>query len=214
MQLEQHFVVASPVAAVWQAFHDPALLVSCLPGASLRGAVEDGKWPLSFKVKLGPIAAAFNGDGTLALDEAQHQGAFSGQAVDPKSSSRVKGEARFRAEADPAGTKVIVSVDFTITGKLAQFSREGIVRALADQLTRDFAENLQAKLATTQTLASAAPDAAMDGRIAQEPAPAPQAGLHTPSPHSAASEAPSLNLLTLLLAMARRYWRRLMGQGS
>jgi len=146
MQLEQHFLVAVPLARVWEAFHDPELLVSCLPGASLRGPAEASTLPLLFKVKLGPIAAAFAGSGELTLDEAAHCGALSGQAADGKSNSRVKGDAAFDLTEAEGGTRVGVNVTFSITGSLAQFSREGIVRALADQLTRQFAENLQGVL--------------------------------------------------------------------
>lgn len=152
MQLEQSFTLAAEPARVWQAFHDVRLLVECLPGASIQpGAelAEGGEIPLLFKVKLGPIAAGFAGQGQLVLDEAGHSGSFAGGAVDAKTNSRVKGQARFALLADGTmaqGTRVTLAVEFSITGALAQFSREGIVRALAEQLTRQFADNLQARL--------------------------------------------------------------------
>lgn len=150
MQLEQSFHIAAPTELVWQAFHDIELLVDCLPGASINSAAtatEEGAIPLLFKVKLGPIAAGFSGQGRLNLDEASNSGAIVGTAVDARSNSRVKGEASFFVTAaTDGGTKVQVKVDHTITGSLAQFSREGIVRALAEQLTKQFAENLQARL--------------------------------------------------------------------
>jgi len=230
MNLEQRFAVAQPADAVWAAFHDPQLLADCLPGASLDGPPrEDGSLPLRFKVKLGPIAAAFAGTGRLDLDEAGHAGAFAGQATDGKSNSRVKGEARFRLEAQDAGTAVAVAVDFAITGSLAQFSREGIVRALAEQLTRQFAENLQQRLAqpaaagldvpaadaadtadTAATLAAGAaglgvpPPPACPGDLPGRPA--------APAGAARSAEAPALNLLTLLGALLRQTWRRLIGK--
>ncbi|MFJ7567401.1 SRPBCC family protein [Herminiimonas sp. NPDC097707] len=150
MQLEQSFHIAAPTDLVWKAFHDIELLVDCLPGASINTAAtasEEGAIPLLFKVKLGPIAAGFAGQGRLNLDEASNSGAIVGTAVDARSNSRVKGEAHFSVIAAPdGGTNVEVKVDHTITGSLAQFSREGIVRALAEQLTKQFAENLQARL--------------------------------------------------------------------
>ncbi|WP_076592992.1 SRPBCC family protein [Herminiimonas arsenitoxidans] len=150
MQLEQSFHIAASTDVVWKAFHDIELLVDCLPGASINTAAtasEEGAIPLLFKVKLGPIAAGFSGQGRLNLDEASNSGAIVGTAVDARSNSRVKGEAHFLVTAAPdGGTNVQVKVDHTITGSLAQFSREGIVRALAEQLTKQFAENLQARL--------------------------------------------------------------------
>src|SRR5690606_17905325 len=98
MQLEQSFHIVAPADVVWQAFHDVELLVDCLPGASINGAgsaTEEGAIPLLFKVKLGPIAAGFAGQGRLDLDEAARSGAIAGTAVDARSNSRVKGEAHF-----------------------------------------------------------------------------------------------------------------------
>ena len=161
MQLEQGFTLAAQVDPVWTAFHDIALLVDCLPGASIdpAGTPADAQSvPLLFKVKLGPIAAAFAGQGRIALDEAARTGNFAGSAVDTRTSSRIKGEARFsvQSDADDAqSTRVALTVDFTITGALAQFSREGIVRALADQLSRQFAEQLQTRLAQAAPAATA-----------------------------------------------------------
>nr|WP_186329715.1 SRPBCC family protein [Variovorax boronicumulans] len=173
MQLEQSFTLAAEPARVWQAFHDVRLMVECLPGASIKpGAelTEGAEIPLLFKVKLGPIAAGFAGQGQLVLDEAAQSGSFAGGAVDAKTNSRVKGQASFALLPDAVGTRVALSVDFAITGSLAQFSREGIVRALAEQLTRQFADNLQARLP----------------QAVQAPAPAPD-DAHTVAAHAAAA---------------------------
>ncbi|GGB96746.1 hypothetical protein GCM10007205_02530 [Oxalicibacterium flavum] len=180
MQLEQSFHIAAPADVVWQAFHDVELLVDCLPGASINGAAsatEEGAIPLLFKVKLGPIAAGFAGQGRLDLDEAARSGAIAGTAVDARSNSRVKGEAHFAVTEAGDGTDVLVKVDHTITGSLAQFSREGIVRALAEQLTKQFAENLQARLpsaAPAAEAASAIGETAVAGIAVPPPAPRKQ----------------------------------------
>ncbi|CAM4385865.1 SRPBCC family protein [Bordetella muralis] len=232
MKIEQSFDVAMPLATVWAAFHEPALLVQCLPGASLRGEPVGDELPLLFKVKLGPIAAAFAGLGVLSLDEAGHSGEMTGQATDGKSNSRVKGAARFSVVSqDSAVTTVNVTVDFSITGSLAQFSREGIVRALGDQLTKQFAQNLQAMLSTQRntpaddihSTSSVQVIASESGAIV-----IPSDGTGTSSermPRNAASqsmgqakavpqpaEAPALNLFALMLAMMRDTWKKWMGR--
>jgi carbon-monoxide dehydrogenase small subunit len=45
-----------------------------------------------------------------------------------------------------AASEVDVSVKFLLTGALAQFSRSGLVKDVADHLTRVFAQNLEARL--------------------------------------------------------------------
>ena len=148
MQLEQKFSLAAPLDTVWAAFHNVHLLIECLPGASIDAAKAENEegLPLIFKVRLGPIAAGFAGRGRMLLDEAATSGSFSGSAVDAKTNSRVKGEAGFALAGEAEGTGVTVTVNFSITGALAQFSREGIVRALAETLTKQFADALQARL--------------------------------------------------------------------
>jgi carbon monoxide dehydrogenase subunit G len=205
MQLEQDFTLAAPVDPVWTAFHDIALLVDCLPGASIdpAGTPADAQSvPLLFKVKLGPIAAAFAGQGRIALDEAARTGSFAGSAVDTRTSSRIKGEARFsvQPDADDArGTRVALTVDFTITGALAQFSREGIVRALADQLSRQFAEQLQARLPQPAPAAATAPEGDADAVT----------GIAPLAPAAAPSSRPkdnAIDLWTLFKVWLRGLW--------
>ncbi len=202
MQLEQSFSLAAPPATVWAAFQDVQLLVDCLPGASIRGVAESlapgAEIPLLFKVKLGPIAAGFAGQGLLTLDHAAHSGAFSGSAVDAKTNSRVKGEARFQLTAIAVGTLVSMTVDHTVSGALAQFSREGIVRALAEQLTRQFADNLQARLPQqAEEMPASAPSCA--------PAHPATAAVNPPAPAAArpSAGASEIDLWTLLKAWLR-----------
>ena len=73
-------------------------------------------------------------------------------------------------EAGGARTAVEISVDFTLTGRLAQFSRAGIVNDLAARLTADFAQNLENALAPMAAANSGQP--AGDGAASASGAPA------------------------------------------
>lgn len=146
MQLEQQFELSAPPESAWPAFGDFALLVGCLPGAAITGDEADGRWPLRFDVKLGPVAACFAGHGSLSRDDTTHSGRFEGSANDRKTGSRVKGAAAFALAGAGSGTRVTVSVDYTLTGALAQVGRGAIVKELAGALTAQFAANLQRRL--------------------------------------------------------------------
>ena len=146
MQLEQRFDLPASAERSWAAFHDVQLLVDCLPGAALTGPAVDGLWPLRFDVKLGPIAVSFVGSGRVAFDEAARTGRFEGSAADGRTQSRVKGAASFRVDAEGDASTVTVGIDYTLTGALAQFSRGGIVRELANALTAQFAARLATRL--------------------------------------------------------------------
>jgi carbon monoxide dehydrogenase subunit G len=227
MQLEQKFSLAAPLKTVWEAFHDVRLLVECLPGASIDDAKPENEEGLAlvFKVKLGPIAAGFAGRGSMALDEAGHSGSFGGSAVDAKTNSRVKGDAGFALSGDGANTTVTVTVNFAITGALAQFSREGIVRALAETLTKQFADNLQARLpqaggapaapeAATEAVASGAAAAAALPAAAAASAESVAPVAQTPPAKSAPAPRPADTSTLDLWTLIKAWWRGLWAKGT
>jgi uncharacterized protein len=158
MEIRQSFRVAFAPKQVWRCFSDIESLIGCLPGASLAAPPSDGKLLLSMAVKLGPIAAKFAGQGEIALDASLQSGRIAGGGTDAKSGSRVKGEASFSLHdesAEAASTRVDICVDYSIAGSLAQFSRAGIVRELAQRLTAQFSDNLRAKLESQPGMSTA-----------------------------------------------------------
>jgi carbon monoxide dehydrogenase subunit G len=192
MQLEQNFMLPLPPARAWPAFKDIGLLVECLPGASLTGPEADGKLPLRFDVKLGPISAGFTGSGSATFNDADMAGSFEGQAADKRTGSRVRGTAAFALQPHGNGTRVLITVDYTLTGALAQFSRGALVRELASALTAQFAQQLAVRL-------QAAPDAGALGA------------------HGAAAAPPAvvpLNAWTLLKQLMARRWARWTGRDT
>lgn len=220
MQLEESFTLARAPAALWPAFQDVALLVSCLPGASVTGPIEhtDGmaRIPLRFEVRLGPIGAVFVGTGVLTPDHGALTGAFEGSAVDRKTNSRVSGVARFSlVAAEPAapGTTVQVVIDYSLAGSLAQFNRPGIVRQLASTLAGEFARRLQVKvdampLRSTQEGEEGAPTDEVDG-AGRLGAPASGTGL---SRETALDPPSALNPLSLLWMSLRQTVSKLLAR--
>ena len=168
MELETGFTVPFPRDVVWKAFKDVAGLVACMPGASLRSAPApraDGlDLDLGFAVKLGPIAANFAGRGSVAYNDQSYLGALSGTGSDQRTNSRVKGSGNFVLSEIGGGaqTNVDVKIDYSLTGALAQFSRGGIVKEIANQLTAQFAQNLRNRLSDASAAASPAGASAGD----------------------------------------------------
>lgn len=216
MEIQQAFEVPFPRDVVWRRFQDIPGLVACLPGASLIEAPAQGPLKLGMTVKLGPIVAAFIGDGDVVLDDAAYAGRVSGGGNDRKSGSRVKGEAAFALHEEPdsaegARTRIEVRVTYAIAGSLAQFSRGNLVQELAARLTQAFAENLRGRLADDALAAPVQPE--------REPAQATAAD-EVPATPSAAAPAPSapaqpLDLgglfWSMLVARLRRlflFWKR------
>lgn len=61
MQLQNSFVVSSPVDKAWDFFLDVENIVPCMPGAELVETVDDKNWRGRLKIKFGPVAMAFEG---------------------------------------------------------------------------------------------------------------------------------------------------------
>jgi carbon monoxide dehydrogenase subunit G len=158
LEIQQSFEVPFAPDQVWRCFHDVEAIVRCLPGAALTAAPVGNSLALSMTVKLGPIVANFAGNAEMTLDEAARCGRIAGGGNDRKSGSRVKGEAAFSVHAvgaQGASTRIDVRVEYSIAGSLAQFSREGIVRELAERMTAQFSINLQKNLDADQAALAA-----------------------------------------------------------
>ena len=90
-----------------------------------------------------------------------------GAGRDTRSPSSARAIIAYEVRAlDAAASQVDVSVTFLLSGALAQFSRSGLVKDVADHLTRVFARNLEARLSGAP--AAAAPAGVLDaGAVAR-----------------------------------------------
>ena len=162
--LDQSFTVAHPPAKVFAMFEDIAAVASCLPGASLTGTPVPERIEGAIRVRVGPIAANFNGAARVESDPATLSGRILGIGHDQRSRSQTQGEIRYRLLSlrDGGATSVELSIGYSLTGMLAQIGRSGLVRDLATRLIAQFAENLDRKLSGGAS-ASIAPAAELNG---------------------------------------------------
>jgi len=147
-RFEESFVVALAPSSAWQAFADLPMVASCLPGAELLQH-DDRSVKGRMTVKLGPIAAAFTGTAAIERDDGAMAGSLRGAGADGGTGSRTRGEVSYRLSAENGGTvtRVQVTVDYSLQGALAQFSRSGIAQDVGRRLVASFAANLNARLA-------------------------------------------------------------------
>ncbi|RZN10502.1 carbon monoxide dehydrogenase [Bradyrhizobium genosp. SA-3] len=142
--LDQRFTLPHAPAKVFAMFDDIAAIAACLPGVSLTGPPLPERVEGSIRVRLGPIAAAFEGAARVECDPATLSGRIIGIGTDQRSHSATQGEIRYRLVPLEGGaaTAVELSVGYTLTGMLAQVGRPGLVRDLARRLVAEFATNL------------------------------------------------------------------------
>jgi aerobic carbon-monoxide dehydrogenase small subunit len=148
IEIRQSFVIPRPPQEVWRFLTDVERVVPCMPGAMLTGSRGDRRQG-QIAIKLGPIAAAFNGEMRIIRDDATRRGIILGAGRDRLSASRAHAELEYALIVEPSGaaTRVDITVRALLLGPLAQFGRSAIVNDLAARLTDMFARRLERRLA-------------------------------------------------------------------
>ena len=145
MKLDQSFEVSAPLDRVWEALIDIERVAPCLPGASVTGRNDDGSYNGSFSVRIGPTSASYTGKLEMReLDRSAHRATMHAQGTDKRGQGGA--EATIVSTLHDLGdgrTRVEVSTDYRITGRLARFGRGGMIEDIANKLLGQFAQSLQ-----------------------------------------------------------------------
>jgi carbon monoxide dehydrogenase subunit G len=172
MDLNHEFEVPVTVAEAWNILTDVERIAPCLPGAELQ-EIEGDTYRGVVKVKVGPIQAQFKGQASFVeRDDSAHKAVLRGEGRDTGGKGNASALITAQlTEVSASSTKVQVTTDLSITGKIAQFGR-GAMADISDKLLGQFVENLNTLIASQP----AAPAAAAGEPAAQAPAAQPDAG--------------------------------------
>jgi carbon monoxide dehydrogenase subunit G len=66
----------------------PAVVASCIPGATLTKAGANGVYQGTMRVKFGPTVAQFRGEASLTYDHAAQRCSIEGRGIDGRGASR------------------------------------------------------------------------------------------------------------------------------
>ena len=193
MRIENTVEVDAPLDRVWALVNDIPRVAPCMPGAALTG-VHDDTYEGTVAVKLGPLRMSYKGKVVVeGVDEANHSARLAATGKDTKGAGTARASVETRLEAvDPTRTRLHVTSDVQLTGKVASFGRGGAINDVATRLFGQFADCLRATLegepaataaaegaagtggagaaATTGGTAAEAGDAAVEDRAASGPA--------------------------------------------
>jgi carbon monoxide dehydrogenase subunit G len=148
VKLEQSFEVEAPIDVVWRALIDVERVAPCLPGASVAGRNEDGSYAGNLTIKIGPTTAAYAGRLEMEqVDESAHVATMQAQGTDKRGQGGAKATITSTLSESGQATRVDVSTDYHITGRLARFGRGGMIEDISNRLLREFASCLQKSLA-------------------------------------------------------------------
>jgi len=203
-QLINEFTVNRPIEEAWPLITDLERIAPCLPGAELQ-EVEGETYRGVVKVKLGAISSQFKGEAHFTeRDDENYRAVIKGAGRDTGGRGNASAEISAQAESlSPTSTRVAVTTDLHITGKVAQFGR-GIMGDVSSKLMAQFADNLNTMIddqdigapagtaaATPSTTSDTATDEAetepdsgadtTDGAAVDTPSPAPVRKIEGPA---------------------------------
>ena len=202
-KIEERFEVQAPVERVWQYLIDPKRVVQCLPGAELLEQKEDGTFVGAIKVKVGPLAMSYKGQGKFTeINEETHQARMVGDAREVTGSGSTKVSMLSTvAPLANGGSEVIVNADIDLVGKIVQFGR-GMIQEVSRQMFRQFSTCVKTQLEVPEEPPSA------DAPV--------QTATNTESPPQAAPEVKAVAAAPLafraLWAIIVRFFKGLVGR--
>ena len=180
--LMNEFTVNRPIGQTWTVLTDVERIAPCMKGAELQ-EIEGEMYRGVVKLKLGPISTQFKGQAQfVSRDDVNHVAVLKGEGRD--TGGKGNAEAMITAslhEVSPHVTKVKVTSDIKLSGKVAQFGRLGVIRDTSEKLMTDFANNLNTML-----------DAQQDSPVVESAEPTPVAAVADPTVTDAPKAAPTV----------------------
>ncbi len=140
----------------WDALNDPAILKACIPGCEKFELTAENQYAVLVAVKIGPVAAKFNGKVTLADIQAPQSYALQFEAQGGVAGFG-QGESKVELIANDQGCELRYTVHSKVGGKIAQLGQrliDGVAKSLAEDFFKRFEVALQEKYpesASTQT---------------------------------------------------------------
>ena len=196
MKIENTIEVDAPLDRVWALVNDIPRVAPCMPGAALTGVLDDQTYEGTVAVKLGPLRMSYKGKVTVEdIDEANHSARLAASGKDTKGggTARASVETRLEAAGDTR-TRLQVTSDVQLTGKVASFGRGGAINDVAARLFGQFADCLRATLEAEQagseaTTPSAPTPAGTEAAASSTPTPTATGATASSTPTPAGTEA-------------------------
>ena len=141
MELVHDFSVPVPADQAWDLLIDVEKIAPCLPGAAVT-SVDGDTFEGGMKIRLGPIAMTFKGDGELVEKDAKARRAvIEARGKDAKGNGGAQATVTATLGEREGFTDVHVVTDLNVTGKAAQFGG-GVMKDVSNRMLAQFADNL------------------------------------------------------------------------
>lgn len=169
--LSETITIPAAVDDVWPLLRDPALVASCIPGATLAPEQDGDTWKGSIRVKFGPTVATFRGEATLTYDDAAKRCTIAGRGIDQRGASRALANGVVSVNGSDV-TRLTIDGEYSVTGPLETFANAGGVH-VARALLAEFSANMAKVVAERQNTQASPPEATVSASVPVGAAPAP-----------------------------------------
>lgn len=149
MEMSSTRNVPAPVATVWTALNDPAILKECIPGCDMIEPDGENAYRIGLAARIGPVSAKFTGRMQLAdIDPPNgYTLSFEGQGG---GAGFARGDAKVSLvpSENGAATALSYTVKAQVGGKIAQIGSrlvDGAAQKLADDFFGRFSDTVAAK---------------------------------------------------------------------
>ena len=141
MELVHDFTVPVPADQAFDLLMDVSRIAPCMPGAIVT-SVEGDTFQGGMKVKVGPIAMTFKGEGEMIeIDQLAKRAVLRASGRDAKGNGGAQARVTATLAESNGATTVHVVTDLDVTGKAAQFGG-GVMKDISNRLFQQFADNL------------------------------------------------------------------------
>lgn len=175
MELSDDFEVPLTVPEAWAVLTDLERIAPCLPGARLD-EVHDGEYHGVVRVKVGPITVEYRGVASFAELDEPHRLVLKASGRETRGQGNAQATVTATLSEAGTSTRVAVSTELDITGRVAQFGR-GALADVSSKLLGQFVTNLERDLLSGSSTSVSESDSSEDSSPST-PAPEP-AGVST-----------------------------------
>jgi uncharacterized protein len=157
MEMQGSRVLAVTQQQAWEALNDPEVLKASIPGCDKVESTGENQYAVGVAVKIGPVAAKFQGKITLTdvQPPESYTLSFDGQGG---AAGFGKGQAQVKLTPQGTGCELAYSARAQVGGKIAQLGQrlvDGVAKSMAEDFFKRFDEEMQRRYPQAYATAAA-----------------------------------------------------------
>jgi uncharacterized protein len=146
VEIEKTLDLNKPIDQAWAMLMDPQLMGACMPGVERVEVIDADHFRVTLAVKVSYIRARFTVNLAVTERRAPRYLRSEGSGDEDSLASNIRQTTQLELEPLEGGqTRLRMKANVDVFGRLGTFGH-GIIRSKADQLWKEFAGNLKARI--------------------------------------------------------------------